>query len=153
LIFTLQEIQENYHHPELQHNESGRPMELDIFLPKERLAFEYQGEQHYHDIYLLGSAWNQKERDEEKRILCREKKITLIEIPYWWDKQSPSLASTIRKERSDLLTTYQIDTDIEPILTERISEGETISNNFNLQTNRFINTNDAWNRMGWNSKP
>ena len=103
ILFVYLEIQENYHHPELQHRGSGRSMELDIFLPKERLAFEYQGEHHYHDIHLLGSGWNQKEKDEEKRIACREKEITLIEIPYWWDKQKSSLVSTIQKERSDLL--------------------------------------------------
>jgi hypothetical protein len=97
-------------------------MELDIFLPKERLAFEYQGEHHYQDIYSLGSGWNQKERDEEKRKICKEKKITLIEIPYWWDKQISSLAATIYKERNDLLVLYPIDNDIQPItLTQQYS--------------------------------
>lgn len=97
-------------------------MEFDIFLPKEGLAIEYQGEQHYRDIYLLGSGWNQKEKDEEKRILCREKEITLIEIPYWWDKQKSSLASTIHKERNDLLTLCH--TGSEPIPVQQLSEGK-----------------------------
>ena len=118
------EIQENYLHPDLQHKESGRSMELDIFLPKEKLAFEYQGEQHYHDIYSLGSGWNQKERDKEKRILCKEKEITLIEIPYWWDKQISSLAATIQNERNDLLTSYPITKDMQPIVSiQQQSEG------------------------------
>ena len=124
------EIQENYHHPELQHIGSGKRMELDIFLPKERLAFEYQGEQHYRDVYAIGSSWNQKERDEEKRISCREKEITLIEIPYWWDKQISSLAATIHKERKDLLITYPIGDDIQPITSiQQHLEGKNNINN------------------------
>ena len=98
----LSEIEENYRHPLLRY-ESGLPMELDIFLPKEQLAFEYQGEQHFHDLYCMGSSWQQKQRDEEKRIACREKEITLIEVPYWWNKETSSLASTIHKQREGLI--------------------------------------------------
>jgi hypothetical protein len=36
------------------------------------------------------------ERDKEKRQVCKDNGITLIEIPYWWDKTLPSLAATIR---------------------------------------------------------
>ncbi len=78
-------------------------MELDIFLPKEKLAFEYQGEHHYRDIYSMGSNWQQRQRDEEKQVACKKQKITLIEVPYWWDKESTSLATAIYKERQELL--------------------------------------------------
>lgn len=44
----------------------GRSIELDIYFPQEQLAFEYQGEQHYHDIYALGIKWNQRQLDSEK---------------------------------------------------------------------------------------
>ena len=113
--FFYLEIQENYYHPELQRSRIGRSMELDIFLPKERLAFEYQGEHHYRDLYSIGSGWNQKERDEEKKTLCRGRQITLIEIPYWWDKQISSLAATIQKERPDLLTDSYVHFQSTPI--------------------------------------
>jgi hypothetical protein len=72
-------------------------MELDIFLPNERLAFEYQGELHFHDRYTQGASWQQKKRDIIKREACIEHGINLIEIPYWWDQQVPSLVATIRQ--------------------------------------------------------
>ena len=65
-----------------------RPLELDVFFPKELLAFEYQGEHHYFDVYVLGDSWNQKQRDQEKRELCLQNGITLIDVPYWWNFES-----------------------------------------------------------------
>jgi hypothetical protein len=99
------EVIENYQHNELRREDTNKEIELDIYLPQESLAFEYQGEQHYYDIYAMGNRWNQRQKDEEKRILCLEKGITLIEIPYWWDKEKLSLISSIHKQRPDLIYT------------------------------------------------
>ena len=101
-------MKENYLHENLAWDQSGLPMELDIYLPKERLAFEYQGEGHYQDIYALGHKWKQKQRDEEKKRACDRQGITLIEGPYWWDVQQDSLIATIRRKRSDLLNSKQV---------------------------------------------
>ncbi len=60
-------------------------LELDIFLPKLNLGFEYQGQQHFHPIKLWGGEEAlklQRERDQKKRILCKNMKIKLIEIDY-----------------------------------------------------------------------
>lgn len=73
-----------------------------------KIAFEYQGEQHYYDIYSLGNRWHQKQRDEEKRNLCLEKGITLIEVPYWWDKTISSLVASIREKRQDIEFSPQV---------------------------------------------
>ncbi len=91
------EVIENYYHPQLVRDDTGRLMQLDVYLPKERLAFEYQGEQHYYDVYALGQLWAQKESDKEKRTLCKNQGITLIEVPYWWDFQKSSLVATIHQ--------------------------------------------------------
>lgn len=72
---------------------------MDIFIPDKYLAFEYQGEHHYIDLYGLGNRWERKERDDEKRTLCLEKGITLVEVPYWWDFKKESLMATIQKEK------------------------------------------------------
>jgi hypothetical protein len=55
-VFTVfPVIREDYHHPSLL-TESGYPLELDIFIPELSLAFEYQGIQHYTDVYQAGNS-------------------------------------------------------------------------------------------------
>ena len=79
-------------------------MQLDIYLPKEKLAFEYQGEHHFYDIYSVGESHERcSQRDEEKMLACLSRQITLIEIPYWWDFQKSSLIATICRYRNDLV--------------------------------------------------
>lgn len=106
LIFrTLQEllpdnthIEYNYAHPQLRY-ENGQNMELDVFVPAYALAFEYQGEQHYHELSHFLSGDVVQEKDIQKRKLCRNIGITLIEVPYWWDCKQSSLAATIHLDR------------------------------------------------------
>ena len=43
-----------------------------------------------------------KSRDLQKSDLCKEKGITLIQIPYWWDRKYESLAATVYAYRPDL---------------------------------------------------
>ncbi len=60
-------------------------LELDIFLPELKLAFEYQGQQHFHAIKAWGgekALINLQERDRKKAHLCSQHGITLIPIDY-----------------------------------------------------------------------
>ena len=70
------------------------------------LAFEYQGIQHYKDMYYFGSfARVYSNQDEEKRNLCVNFKppITLIEIPYSWDNSKQTLLHFILKVSPKLI--------------------------------------------------
>jgi very-short-patch-repair endonuclease len=72
---------------ELEHNVADRGgLYIDIFLPRLKLAFEFDGEQHFEYIeHFHGSRYNflrAKKRDEEKDVLCRTKGITLIRVAY-----------------------------------------------------------------------
>eukprot|EP01114_Cavostelium_apophysatum_P004981 TRINITY_DN1548_c0_g2_i2.p1 TRINITY_DN1548_c0_g2~~TRINITY_DN1548_c0_g2_i2.p1 ORF type:complete len:367 (+),score=55.49 TRINITY_DN1548_c0_g2_i2:108-1208(+) len=95
-----------YQHPTISFpSEDGTRQSLityDIFLPKLSLAFEYQGEQHYHN-HLHGKLPDQQRtRDEQKRALSAKNGITLIEVPYWWNRKLGSLRQTILSVRPEL---------------------------------------------------
>ena len=45
-----------------------------------------------------------KKRDLNKDEICKEHGITLIKVPYWWDRKTSSLAATIYNVRPDLVT-------------------------------------------------
>jgi hypothetical protein len=61
-------------------------LELDCYSDKLRLAVEYNGIQHYKYVPFFHknkeAFLNQKYRDYMKRQLCKENRITLIEVPY-----------------------------------------------------------------------
>ncbi len=41
-------------------------------------------------------------RDVEKQVFCRQSGVTLITIPYWWNRKMESLAKTIHFHRPDI---------------------------------------------------
>jgi len=68
-------------------------MELDGYSESLGLAFEYQGIQHYELCPWLHKTQQafeaQKQRDQEKRELCKAHGVTLIEVP-WYTKDLSS---------------------------------------------------------------
>lgn len=60
-------------------------LELDIYLPALNLAFEYQGEQHFHPIEAWGGEEALKkvqERDKRKAEICKKVGVKLITVSY-----------------------------------------------------------------------
>jgi len=100
-------IHVNYPHPELKYDDTKNNLELDIFIPSLSLALEFHGKQHYHYHYMFGTPEVVKSRDLEKKLKCISAGITLIEVPYWWNRTKESLAATIKSMRSDLLENFQ----------------------------------------------
>src|SRR5690349_11564564 len=73
-----------------------------VLLPNLGLAFEYQGETHYFSSHLFGRATDRQSADQIKRQFAGEMGITLISIPFWWDKLPNSLIGTIQLHRPDI---------------------------------------------------
>lgn len=72
--------------PEAQHHvipEWLRPQHLDIFVPSKKLAFEYQGKQHFEPVDFFGgeaSFEKTKKLDRRKLQKCKSNGVLLI---YW----------------------------------------------------------------------
>ncbi|HLC57929.1 MAG TPA: hypothetical protein VJH95_05120 [Candidatus Nanoarchaeia archaeon] len=79
-----------------------RGMELDRYYPRLRLAFEYQGEQHFEDkkFFKIDLKEIQK-RDEIKREICNNRSIILVEISYR-EKLSEQLILAKLKEKGSV---------------------------------------------------
>jgi hypothetical protein len=75
---------------------------IKIYLPTLSIALEYQGETHFYSSHVFGRASDRQKADELKRQFAAKVGITLIPIPFWWDKLPASLASTLQLYRPDL---------------------------------------------------
>ena len=78
-------------------------LELDLYVPRLRLALEYQGPHHYEELSFFAPLEVVQARDREKEELCAAEGIRLLAIPYWWDGSLPSLAASIHRAAPSLL--------------------------------------------------
>jgi hypothetical protein len=78
-------------------------LELDCYNPELGLALEYNGIQHYKFTPFFHknkeAFLNQKYRDDMKRRICKENRITLVEIPYTvkYEYLEPYIKEQLRK--------------------------------------------------------
>jgi hypothetical protein len=79
-------------------------LRIDIYLPDLKLAFEHQGEQHYRPITVFGGEEAHTkllERDANKRRLCLEHGVTVIDVRY----DAPITKAAIRQRLRRFLIT------------------------------------------------
>lgn len=94
----------------------GEPMQLDWYSEGIRLAFEFQGQQHYRYVQYISKSKKNfnylQECDRLKKNLCLRENITLIEVRYDYKVTTLNLARLIKNQNpqlfEQLLSTRQL---------------------------------------------
>eukprot|EP00026_Physarum_polycephalum_P001933 Phypoly_transcript_01936.p1 GENE.Phypoly_transcript_01936~~Phypoly_transcript_01936.p1 ORF type:complete len:910 (+),score=132.37 Phypoly_transcript_01936:109-2838(+) len=75
---------------------SGAFLELDIWIPKFNISFEFQDDYHYISTWYMHVPLPQvQERDAIKNEEVRKNTTALIPVPCWWDGSARSLKATV----------------------------------------------------------
>jgi hypothetical protein len=61
-IFPKNHVELDYRIKGLMYQRTNRQMTLDVYIPELKLAFEYQGGQHYDFHHMYGSPLEQQQR-------------------------------------------------------------------------------------------
>eukprot|EP00026_Physarum_polycephalum_P009137 Phypoly_transcript_09249.p1 GENE.Phypoly_transcript_09249~~Phypoly_transcript_09249.p1 ORF type:complete len:325 (+),score=40.02 Phypoly_transcript_09249:82-1056(+) len=94
-IYAGEEMKKDHFYHELT-CDNGKPLQLDLFIPNHRIAFELQGIQHYDTTLFAGKILSDgTAKERSKKEVCKKAGITLVEVPYWWDKRTDSLLKII----------------------------------------------------------
>jgi hypothetical protein len=100
-IFPEKEVFFDYKATFMKFKDSNIPMELDIWVPEEKIAFEYQGQQHFAPFYRNNFSSDEFEnirrRDKEKRQACKDNDIVLIEIKYTWNRSIDHVSDSLQQ--------------------------------------------------------
>eukprot|EP00026_Physarum_polycephalum_P000419 Phypoly_transcript_00420.p1 GENE.Phypoly_transcript_00420~~Phypoly_transcript_00420.p1 ORF type:complete len:1013 (+),score=147.72 Phypoly_transcript_00420:21-3059(+) len=87
--------------------DSGFYLELDLWIPDLNLAFEYQDPHHYVTAwYSYTSVATVQRRDDFKFKIAKEKGVSLVIVPCWWDGKLESLIASIHQIRPDILRNF-----------------------------------------------
>eukprot|EP00026_Physarum_polycephalum_P004891 Phypoly_transcript_04915.p1 GENE.Phypoly_transcript_04915~~Phypoly_transcript_04915.p1 ORF type:complete len:380 (+),score=56.44 Phypoly_transcript_04915:692-1831(+) len=149
-LFPQYEIHEEYVHPELT-SVARKKFAFDVYIPSLKLAFEYHGALHYSDVDYYGSGSSRILHDQDRKQKCTQEGITLIEVPYWWNRTKSSLAATIARERPELvsdqdMTDLQTNSVAEPIsVAKPVKSRSAGSQNFMLA----VNWEEDMDPTGW----
>lgn len=72
----------NYRELGIINDKTGHPLEIDIYYPELKLAYEFQGEGHYNETAYANTEIVEEviRRDELKRKFCENNGITLFQV-------------------------------------------------------------------------
>jgi DNA ligase-1 len=142
-------------HPALYLLGSTRPSSYDFYmlLPGGRkLAIEYQGEQHYMDIRPVYSPLSERQkRDSAKLKSARDHGITIVYVPYWWDRKSDSLSSTLHQCFPDIFPktdSPSIPTELPPDYEKNKKPGILTNKNI-MMGHDFVTGENEKDVKGW----
>jgi uncharacterized protein YkuJ len=74
------------HRPFFLKSSFGGQMSYDVYIPKLKLAFEYQGQQHFEPVDFFGGEESfqlTQIRDREKQKLSKTNGVKLVYVNYW----------------------------------------------------------------------
>ena len=95
-LFPAFNTYEDYDHPKLEFPGTDYMVEIDVMIPELNIGIEYNGAQHFDELLGAFSPIEEYQgRDQMKVDLCRLQSISLITIPYWWDRCSLTLSRLI----------------------------------------------------------
>jgi hypothetical protein len=135
-------------------NNAGNKMQLDGYCEELNLAFEHQGRQHYKKNFFIRTDEDLKKRqslDEEKRNLCKQNNIILIEVP--------ELEEILPLNKlQDFIITAAIQNNIKyfdkknPIIgidkmISLFNDGSISKNNCSIDLNKLNFLNKKWNKI------
>lgn len=111
-LFPDHKFIKNYRPEWLMNKGTGLSLELDFYNEELKLAFEFQGGQHSKQISIFHGFGEEKEknfndqvkRDQEKKELCQERKILMIEI-----FPKDDIRKKISEVKEKILNNYEID--------------------------------------------
>jgi len=96
---------------------------VDVYVPYHNLAIEYQGEQHYKDVFKWHSSNVQRLRDSEKKQLCEDSGVVLVPIPFWWSGDRASIMATLMYYKPSL--NLNVSKEVAPLLDSDFDFGAT----------------------------
>jgi hypothetical protein len=105
VLFPKENIQTNArYNAELINPNTGLSLELDVWIPRLHLCFEFQDVYHYTSTYFSQiNLYDIQRRDAHKQEMDRMKEDTLVSVPFWWDGQKESLLETVNFQRPDIM--------------------------------------------------
>lgn len=136
-------------------NSRRNKMELDGYNKDLKLAFEYQGQQHYRKNKFFHrdmGAFNLRKKDDYlKKQLCKDAGVTLIDIPYkvTFEKMHGYIIEACKSSKINVPAVSKIDfTLLDAYVPERLREFEKIaeSKGGKVISNRYYN---AHTKLKW----